>query len=71
MQTFAVELKNVPEAQVVQSVFALLIGPFVHVQSLLVEFRTKFAVKQAVQKVELTHVLQPVGQALQRVPDKN
>jgi hypothetical protein len=71
VQTFAVALKNVPAPQVVQSVFALLRGPFVQVHSLVVEFQKKFVVRQAVQNVALTHVLQPLGQALHVDPDKN
>jgi len=45
-------------------------GPFVQVHSLVVELRKKFVVKHAVQKVELTQVLQPVGQAVHTVPDR-
>ena len=70
VQTFEVALKKVPEAQTVQSVFAVLIGPFVQVHSFVVVLRKKFAVKHAVQKVELTQVLHPVGQAMHVVPDK-
>ena len=46
-------------------------GPFVQVHSLVVELRKKFVVKHAVQKVELTQVLQPLEQGLHNVPERN
>ena len=48
-QTFEVVLKNVPFAQAMQSVLAVLMGPFVQVHSFVVESSTKFAVKHDVQ----------------------